>query len=80
MIIRHVDSPRQPTFKDLKVGDVFTITGEIGPFIKLPRTVFGGEFEPMMEATAFDLEENELSLVMDDEIVCLLRAEMLIHV
>jgi hypothetical protein len=64
MIIRRVDSPRQPTFKDLKVGDVFTITGEIGPFIKLPRTVFGGEFEPI-KTSADGIQISEIFLATD---------------
>jgi hypothetical protein len=48
--------------------------------IKLPRALIGGEFEPVMEVTAFDVEENEYALVDDDEPVQLLYAEMVIHV
>jgi hypothetical protein len=78
MIIRRADMPHHHTFKDLRVGDIFT--WDEGTFIKLPRALVGGEFEPVMEVTAFDLEENEYALVDEDEPVQLLYAEMVIHV
>jgi len=81
MKVRHVKNRgTSPSFKDLRVGDVFTLDSNDGIlFMKMPLvSVYDGDADPL-DSNAFCFEDNELHWVAEDETVYIRRAEIVVE-
>jgi hypothetical protein len=82
MKVRHVNNRgTSPSFKDLRVGDVFTLDSNDGIlFMKMPLVSVhdDGGADPL-DSNAFCFEDNELHWVDEDEIVYMRRAEIVVE-
>jgi hypothetical protein len=73
-----------PTFRDLKVGDVFTLTlGDAYLFIKMPPIFENDDGthewgKPQTKANTFCFDDNEFSWTDDDDPVYVRNVEVVV--